>query len=77
VAVQKDRRILVTANPLDDSNGDDVPRLEVDGMLNTTFGTAGSVRVTYAQSLTIKADGRILVAGGAFDTAAELRRLLP
>ena len=68
VAIQTDGGIVVAANRGSNNDGLTVFRLLADGTLDTNFGTNGfaSAPVTgtdRAQSITLQADGRIVVVG--------------
>ena len=71
VALQSDGMILVAGNTAGLSSGADfgVARYDADGVLDTTFGTAGLARADLtsfdqAYGLSVQPDGRILVVGG-------------
>lgn len=76
VAVQSDGKLVVIGETYknNDFTGEDfvVARYNVDGTLDTTFGRGGKVRTDFPglaavpSSVVIQADGKIVVAGGAF-----------
>jgi uncharacterized delta-60 repeat protein len=76
VAVQSDGKLVVIGETYknNDYTGEDfvVTRYNADGTLDTTFGRGGKVRTDFPglaavpSSVVIQADGKILVAGGAF-----------
>jgi len=76
VAVQADGKLVVVGQVYknnDFSNEDfAVARYNTDGTLDTTFGAGGRVRTDFpglaavASAVVIQADGKIVVAGGAF-----------
>src|SRR5436190_11005283 len=75
MSVQSDGKIVVTGGVFDSSSGDFVTlliRLDVDGTLDSTFGTGGVVKtdlgasgsgVSGGSAVAVDADGKILVAG--------------
>ncbi|MCF6203041.1 MAG: DUF4347 domain-containing protein, partial [Methylococcaceae bacterium] len=72
--VQPDGRILVAGHTLNGSNRDfALTRYNADGSLDTSFGTGGTVTTDlgsnhdYAKSITVQADGRILVTGDTYN----------
>src|SRR5437867_2594115 len=76
VAVQSDGKLVVVGQTYknNDFSGEDfvVTRYNTDGTLDTTFGRGGKVRTDFPglaavpSSVVIQADGKIVVAGGAF-----------
>src|SRR5438067_5939066 len=76
VAVQTDGKLIVVGQTYknNDFSGEDfvVTRYNTDGTLDTTFGSGGRVRTDFPglaavpSAVVIQADGKIVVAGGAF-----------
>ncbi len=76
VAVQPDGKFIVVGQTYknNDFSGEDfaVARYSADGTLDTTFGAGGRVRTDFPglaavpSAVVIQADGKIVVAGGAF-----------
>jgi len=76
VAVQTDGKLIVVGQTYknNDFSGEDfvVTRYNTDGILDTTFGSGGRVRTDFPglaavpSAVVIQADGKIVVAGGAF-----------
>src|SRR5881227_267102 len=76
VAVQTDGKLIVVGQTYknNDFSGEDfvVTRYNTDGTLDTTFGSRGRVRTDFPglaavpSAVVIQADGKIVVAGGAF-----------
>jgi uncharacterized delta-60 repeat protein len=76
VAVQPDGKFIVVGQTYknNDFSGEDfaVARYNADGTLDTTFGAGGRVRTDFPglaavpSAVVIQADGKIVVAGGAF-----------
>jgi uncharacterized delta-60 repeat protein len=76
VAVQADGKLVVVGQTYKNNDYSDedfvVTRYNTDGTLDTTFGSRGRVRTDFPglaavpSSVVIQADGKIVVAGGAF-----------
>src|SRR5437764_2965929 len=76
VAIQADGKLIVVGQTYknNDFSGEDfvVTRYNTDGTLDTTFGSGGRVRTDFPglaavpSAVVIQADGKIVVAGGAF-----------
>lgn len=88
IAQQVDEKIVVvgeTSSAADGTAGDfAIARLNTNGSLDTTFGTAGIIQVGFggkesARSVAVQADGKILVGGHSTADGGEmvLTRLLP
>lgn len=73
IALQSDGKIVVTGDVLSATGPPDigVARYNIDGTLDTAFGTGGRVTTDFAgrsdvgTAITVQPDGKILVAGGA------------
>ncbi len=74
IAIQSDGKIVVAGSIINGSNWDFVlARYNTDGSLDNTFGTGGKVITDFAgqdddgQSVVIQSDGKIVIAGQAYN----------
>lgn len=79
LAVQGDGKVLMAGTASGSSDDFAVVRYTRDGALDTTFGSGGKVLIDFAgksdiaRALAVQPDGKIVVAGGATNSADEER----